>query len=255
RLQGCPRFHYGYLMRTARNLAGAVRALHDRGYVIGDLNERNLLVTTQALVTLVDTDSFQVEAAERVFRCRVGTAEYTPPELQGARFAEIDRTPVHDAFALSVLTFQLLMQGTHPFAGVFTGTGEPGTIARRIVNGHWPYAQTRPVPFKPSPHAPPWEVLPMGVQEAFRRCFEEGHDNPERRPTALQWLRTLQEAEKELLVCTANSQHVYAGGQGSCPWCALARLQGRDPFPPAQEIQAASGKTTARKATMLAATT
>lgn len=255
RLQVCPLFHYGYLMRTARNLAGAVRALHDRGYVIGDINERNLLVTTQALVTLVDTDSFQVKAAERVFRCRVGTAEYTPPELQGARFADIERTPEHDAFGLGVLIFQLLMQGTHPFAGVFTGTGEPGTIARRIANGHWPYAQKRAVPFKPSPHAPPWEVLPAAVQDAFRRCFEDGHDNPERRPTALQWLRTMQEAEKELTVCTANSQHTYPAGQGTCPWCALTRLQGRDPFPPAQEIQTARGKTTARKATMLAAAT
>src|SRR5580700_5064327 len=30
RLQMCPLFHFGYLLRTARNLAGAVRALHDR---------------------------------------------------------------------------------------------------------------------------------------------------------------------------------------------------------------------------------
>src|SRR5438093_919042 len=85
------------------------RALPAKGYGIGDLNERNLLVTTQALVTLVDTDSFQVKAAERVFRCRVGSAEYTPPELQGARFADIDRGPQHDAFGLGVLIFQLLM--------------------------------------------------------------------------------------------------------------------------------------------------
>ena len=43
RLQTCPLFHYGYLLRTARNLAAAVRAVHERGYVIGDVNESNIL--------------------------------------------------------------------------------------------------------------------------------------------------------------------------------------------------------------------
>src|SRR5262249_29345713 len=95
RAQQAPLFHYGYLMRTARNLAAAVVALHERGYIVGDLNESNLLVTNQALVSLVDTDSFQVRSADKLFRCPVGKSEYTPPELQGARFAEVTRGPEH----------------------------------------------------------------------------------------------------------------------------------------------------------------
>src|ERR1051326_9507328 len=55
-----PLFNTLYLHRAARNLAAAVRALHSRGYVIGDVNESNILVSDTALVTLVDTDSFQV---------------------------------------------------------------------------------------------------------------------------------------------------------------------------------------------------
>src|SRR4051794_3047217 len=43
RRRGCPSFHYGYLLRTARNLAAAVGMLHRRGCVIGDLNESNVL--------------------------------------------------------------------------------------------------------------------------------------------------------------------------------------------------------------------
>ena len=61
RLQVCPLFHHGYLLRTARNLAAAVRAVHERGHVIGDLNESNILVNSMALVTLVDTDGAGVE--------------------------------------------------------------------------------------------------------------------------------------------------------------------------------------------------
>lgn len=242
RLQVCPLFHYGYLLRTARNLAAAIRALHERGYVIGDLNESNLLVTNQALVTLVDTDSFQVPAAQRMFRCTVGKPEYTPPELQGARFGEVDRSPEHDAFGLGVLIFQLLMQGTHPFAGIYTGAGEPAPIPKRIAAGHWPYAQGRQwyqhdVPFKPSPLAPPWSVLPPQVQEVMRRCFEEGHVRPPARPTTAEWQRALQEAEKDLVTCLANTQHLYHRSLTACPWCVLAQQQGRDLFPSPQDLK------------------
>ena len=236
RLQHCPKFHYAYLLRTARNLATAVGALHERGYVIGDLNESNVLVTVQALVSLVDTDSFQVREGASVFRCRVGKPEYTPPELQGARFAEIDRDPEHDAFGLGVLIFQLLMQGMHPFAGVSPVGGD--AIPSRIRAGHWPYASVE-MPVRPSPHAPPWEVMPPTVQTLMRRCFEEGHVDPRHRPTADEWRRAIADDEKLIISCERNSQHRYHGSLAQCPWCALAETQGRDPFPTAAMLKEA----------------
>ena len=60
-----PQFDRRYLLRTARNLAAAISALHSSGYVAGDLNESNILVTPTALVTLIDTDSFQVPRIAR----------------------------------------------------------------------------------------------------------------------------------------------------------------------------------------------
>jgi hypothetical protein len=238
RLQVCPLFHHGYLLRTARNLAAAVRAVHERGHVIGDLNESNILVNSMALVTLVDTDSFQVRHQGRVYRCPVGKPEYSPPELQQARFADFDRGPEQDAFALAVLIFQLLMQGIHPFAGRFTGQGEPAPLEERIAAGHWPYARSRPVPYAPNPHAPPFDVLPPGVQDLLRRCFEEGHVRSVVRPDAAGWQEVLQRAEEELTTCPVSSQHVYHRGLAACPWCALARTQGRDPFPTAAALPA-----------------
>jgi DNA-binding helix-hairpin-helix protein with protein kinase domain len=239
RLQQCPLFHFGYLMRTARNLAIAVRALHERGYVIGDLNESNVLVNNKALVTIVDTDSFQVSATDQVYRCPVGKLEYTPPELQGARFAEVDRRPEHDCFALAVLIFQLLMQGVHPFTGIYTGQGEPAVLAERIQAGHWPYAQQRGVPYKPSPLAPVLDTLPPPLPQLMYRCFEDGHHNPAVRPDASTWQKALQKAEKELVACPVNAQHLYAGALSACPWCRLARVQKRDLFPSRQDIAAA----------------
>ena len=231
RLQLCPLFHYGYLLRTARNFAAAVRAVHERDYVVGDLNETNTLVNNQALVTLVDTDSFQVPDQGRVYRCPVGKPEYTPPELQQVRFGDFDRGPEHDAFALAVLIFQLLQQGVHPFAGRYTGAGEPGELARRIALGQWPYARSRRVPYEPPPLAPPFEALPPPVQDLMRRCFEGGHARSVLRPTAAQWQEALAAAEQGLVRCPDNPQHLGHPELPDCPWCALARRLGRDPFP------------------------
>lgn len=232
RLKICPQFHFGYLLRTARNLAAAVRALHERGYVIGDLSGSNFLVTPRALVSLVDTDSFQVPANGTTFRCRVGTLEFTPPELQGACFTEVDRSPDQDSFGLAVLIFQLLMQGVHPFAGRYTGTGEPESVGRRIREGHWPYARTRPVPYEPNPHAPSWQVLPAPVQDLLQLCFDRGFLNPGMRPDAAAWQRGLMQAEGMLRQCGSNSQHLYSEILGpNCPWCHLARKRGLDLFP------------------------
>jgi DNA-binding helix-hairpin-helix protein with protein kinase domain len=237
RLQNCPLFHFGYLLRTACNLATAVEAVHERGYVIGDLNESNVLVNSQALVSLVDTDSFQVTTPGRVWRCPVGKPEYTAPDLQGVDFAKVDRGPEHDAFALAVLLFQLLMQGIHPYAGRFTGSGEPGTLADRISQGHWPYSR-KSSPYRPNPHAPPWEILPVSVQALFHRCFEDGQTKGQRRPRAADWRVTLEQAETELAPCATNAQHVYPKGLSACPWCVLARWQARDLFPSQKVVEA-----------------
>jgi DNA-binding helix-hairpin-helix protein with protein kinase domain len=240
RREHCPLFNYQYLLRTARNLAAAFAALHNSGYCVGDVNESNVMVSDTALVTLVDTDSFQVQDANQniTFRCQVGKPEFTPPELQNKIFAQYDRAITHDLFGLGVLIFQLLMEGTHPFSGIYQGAGEPPTYEARIANGHFTYSQQRRVPYTPTPIAPPWETLPPSLQEMFVRCFEHGHNNPEMRPSAQTWLLELAEIENDLTTCTVNSQHRYSSHLHNCPWCERTlRLGGRDPFPSPQAIE------------------
>jgi hypothetical protein len=87
------------------------------------------------------------------------------------------------------------------------------------------------VPYEPPPHAPPFATLPPPVQDLMRRCFEGGHARSVLRPTAKQWQEALQEAEQELVGCPANAQHFHQPQLGECPWCAMARRLGRDPFP------------------------
>jgi DNA-binding helix-hairpin-helix protein with protein kinase domain len=228
-----PRFTYQYLVRAARNLAAAVSALHAIDCVIGDINESNALVSNEALITLVDTDSFQVRDANtnEIFRCRVGKGEFTPPELQGEVFSEHFREPAHDLFGLAVLIFQLLMEGIHPFSGV-PKSGEAEPLENRIQFGFFPYG-SRVVPYTPMPLAPAFETLDPAVKQLFIRCFEQGHTNPRLRPDAQSWQTALAQAESRLTQCAANPQHVYSSHLSGCPWCERKqKLRGWDPYPP-----------------------
>ncbi|HZO87408.1 MAG TPA: hypothetical protein VFB38_03650 [Chthonomonadaceae bacterium] len=239
RRQHHPLCNYLYLHRIARNLTAAVRSLHARGYVIGDINESNILVTETALVTLVDTDSFQVRDPESgaLYRCPVGKPEYTPPELQGKTFLQTDRTPEQDLFGLAVLIFLLLTEGTHPFAGVYQGAGDPPSYDARILAGHFPYG-TRRTPYRPMPTAPSLDILHPTVRQLFLRCFEDGHRNPQARPDAQTWQSALMEAESALVACSANAQHRYGSHLSACPWCERkGQLGGRDPFPSLEAVQ------------------
>jgi DNA-binding helix-hairpin-helix protein with protein kinase domain len=241
RRQHCPLFNYQYLLRTARNLAAAFAALHAGGYCVGDVNESNILVSDTALVTIVDTDSFQVRDPQTntVYRTPVGKPEFTPPELQNKTFSECDRAIPHDLFGLGVLIFQLLMEGTHPFSGIFQSVGEPPPYEARIAKGHFTYSVNRCVPYTPTPIAPSWNVLHPTLQQLFVRCFEDGHNNPNIRPNAQTWLLALAEAEDALIRCQKNPQHLHSNHQYKCPWCERsAKLGGRDPFPSLQAVEA-----------------
>ena len=85
-----PEVDWGFLLHTARNCAIAFESVHQHGHVVGDVNQKNVMVSKKGIVALVDCDSFQVKDGSRVFRCGVGVPEYTPPELHGKKLVTWD---------------------------------------------------------------------------------------------------------------------------------------------------------------------
>ena len=234
RRRNFPHFTYRHLCAVAVNIAIAVNAVHGRNYVIGDINESNILVDDHGLVTLIDTDSFQVidQSDGTIHRSPVGKPEYTPPELQGHSFDAVDRNEYHDRFGLGVIIFQLLMEGRHPYAGRYTGQGEPPAIEDNIARGHFIYSESRAVPLVDGPGYLPWHTINGAIAELFRLCFDRGHDNQIVRPTAFQWEDAIGQAVASFVTCTRNSNHLYFGHNSTCPWCDRRNmLRGRDPFP------------------------
>jgi len=203
------------------NLAIAVEAIHYKGHIIGDFNESNILVNQQALVTLVDTDSFQItDQNGHVHRCPVGKPEFTAPEAHGVDFTQIDRTRQHDLFSLTVMAFSLLMEGFHPFAGVMRSQMSVGRVDLYCIKqGIFPYYKASGV--KPPPNAPAFNILHPELQRAFVRGFVQGFKKPAQRPSAGEWRQTLEHTENALKDCPVNANHVYSDHLKRCPWCVM----------------------------------
>ncbi|MBI5876418.1 MAG: hypothetical protein HZB53_02105 [Chloroflexi bacterium] len=221
RAQTLPSFDWRYLHRAARNLASALVSLHGHDYVIGDLNESNVLVKPNALVTLIDTDSFQVRTDKRVFPCPVARWEYLPPELHGRALDTTTRAPQHDAFGLAVLIYQLLMDGSHPFRARWLGAGDPPEVGERIRQGLYPYAPASHGRVAPLPNVLPLDALDPALSALFRRAFVDGYLSPAARPIADEWKYALDAAEQNLVPCA--HRHYYARQLAECPWCVLQR--------------------------------
>ena len=228
RAKTLPSFNRRYLHRAARNLAAALGALHASNYIVGDLNESNVMVTPSALITLIDVDSFQVQrrvgSKPVLHPCPVGKPEYTPPELQGKTFSQVPRQPEHDRFGLAVLIFQLLMEGNHPFRAQWLGSGDPPPVEDRIRDGAWPYARRPILPLAPPRGAPALDTLHPDLVRLIRHCFVEGHTDPRARPLPEEWEEALTTAEDALVTCALG--HIYSRHLLRCPECqALADAQ------------------------------
>ena len=229
-----PHYTYKHLCAVAINIAVAVDAVHDGNYVIGDINESNIMINDNGLVTLIDTDSFQVfdQSDGTIYRSPVGKPEYTPRELQGHSFDQVDRDVYHDRFGLGMIIYQLLMEGHHPYSGRYTGGAEPPAIEGNIARGHFLHCENRVVPLVDGPGYMRWETLDESIRNLFGLCFETGHDRRTVRPAPDMWEKTITQAVGSLAGCPQNDQHLHFIHNQVCPWCERRNmLRGRDPFP------------------------
>jgi DNA-binding helix-hairpin-helix protein with protein kinase domain len=226
-----PKADWAFLIHTAMNCAIAFDVIHGKGIVVGDVNETNIVVLPQALVNLLDCDSFQVRANGRLFPCEVGVFQYTPPELQGANFRQVVRTANHDRFGLAVLIFQLLIMGRHPFFGRFLGKGDMPPPEQLIKEYRFAFARwAARAQMAPPPSVPTLDVLSPELGNLFDRAFRPGSEKENARPTAGEWRSALVSFQKQLVACPADAGHKAPRHLGACPWCTIMRAGGPNFF-------------------------
>jgi DNA-binding helix-hairpin-helix protein with protein kinase domain len=211
------------MLVIARRIARVVDMLHQADVVIGDLSERNIMVSRSALVTVIDCDSMKVvdPRTGRTYSATRTTLDCSAPEILESRGGQTAVSEMSDRFSLAILLCQVMMEGAHPFEGLpRVGDGDGSAVHNIPLQNNW---ITHPEGFQPYRERIPVEVLPPAVLDLARRCFDEGHRNPELRPSAAEWHTALSRAEGSVVGCQANPRHLYHQELATCIWCGLRK--------------------------------
>ena len=227
-----PDADWAFLIQTATNCAVAFDAVHRMGpgIAMGDVNERNVKVTPEALVRLLDCDSFHITAGGELFPCGVGVDTYTPPELQGQSLRTVVRTHNHDRFGLAVLIFQLLFVGRHPFCGRPLN-GRDLSFVEAVKEFRFAYSRVAAQPqIAPPPYAPLLDIVPADVGRLFERAFSTHSAQPGARPPAQEWATALGALQKQLKTCARVPGHTYSEHLSQCCWCDLMQAEAPNYF-------------------------
>ncbi|MCL2803535.1 MAG: hypothetical protein FWD29_06240 [Micrococcales bacterium] len=182
------RLGLGLRANIARNLAFLVSQVHSVGAVIGDFNERNVLVSKNLVVTMIDCDSMQVKDRKGQYHpCEVFQPGFLAPELIGKSLKTFVRQPSSDLFCLAVHIYCLLLD-RHPFRnGLYPPElGNKPYNAVLARDGQWRGRAGGALRIEKN-QLDPRVFLPPSTLSLFERAFQAGAENPELRPSAGQW--------------------------------------------------------------------
>lgn len=214
-------------IEIAISLCEVISAIHDAGYIVGNLNPESILVDPdKTKIYLADSDSILIQKEKSEWD--MGLPEYMPVEIHNAIRQEhtgIVSAPQYtlesDNFALAVIIFKVLMNGAHPFACRIVNLQSDVDCPQptdNIIEGYFPYVMKKN-DFDIPMYAPHISILPEDIQRLFYRVFVEGHTRPSNRPTPDEWTKSLYKLLKYLKTCNANKLHYYYRGLVKCPWC------------------------------------
>jgi hypothetical protein len=189
-----------------KDLHPTLLGLHQKGVVIGDFNDSNVLVSGQNAF-LIDADSFQFGA----YCCRMFTTRFVDPLLCDPRAAIPDMIRPHNAdsdwYAFAVMLMQSLL-----FVGPYGGVHRPADAAKRVPHEARPLR--RVTVFDPEVRYPKpalhYSLLPDDLLQQFHAVFQKDQRGvfPVALLNSLRWTR-----------CGGcGAEHARA----QCPQCATA---------------------------------
>lgn len=221
-------FDVRYGLTAIRNLAVALSSVHAAGHRVGDINESNIFVGTDARVLLVDTDSAQITTPDgKIYPCLVGKPEYTASEISKGFLRDHVRTPETDVFGLAVASYQMLTGGAHPTDGVFEGAGDPPSVVDRIRSGVFPGVNPALAAGFIHPARIPCAAIPTSIRGVLLRAFSP---NSQQRPTLPQFVAAIDQTLHNLEHCSVVQHHWYDKRDGSCGWCTHSTKGLPDPW-------------------------
>lgn len=193
--------------KIINNITVAISYIHAINYyVIGDIKPENILSTHDGMISIIDTDSFQISDDSRmIFKGAAVTSEYFAPESYIRVKNNLPLTISNDLFAIAICFYKMLV-GCHPYAGRIQRPpyNAGSDLEYQIKNGLFAFGDRMNCL-----DVPPLDVhkyfhsLPGKIQNLFKRAFSSS--NYHQRPTTIEWLKILKEIINDSSLVKNNS--------------------------------------------------
>ena len=202
-------------LQVLTKLAERIRTLHSKGLIYCDLSPNNVFVSSgdkNNHVFLVDMDNLRYKTSiiHNIF-----TPFYAAPELVNRISANSMES---DCFSFAVIAYELLTLN-HPLIGDYVNDGEP-ELEELALSGKLPWVDhsTDRLNTRTS-GIPSHFFITECLKGLFKRTFEEGLNNPMKRPTISEWCDGLTKAINEVIKCPECNIHYPLNNTGHCPFC------------------------------------
>ena len=212
-----------------KNLASVIKLLHSKGHFFIDFKPQNVRVYDRYnLISLIDCDGFSILSKDgRRFLAKSYSSEYIAPEALQTNSKPEVLSIDQDLFALSVVLFQLLNFGIHPYSGLITQGDSSTTTDDKVSKGYYPYGKVghpKIQPIKGSIH----KTIDDSIMALFDRAFS---NNVKIRPSIDEWVNALDaiQKNKKLVKCSLQPNkldHIHFEGK-ECQSCLREGLAKR----------------------------
>lgn len=150
---------------VALNIAKLVNDVHKLGFVVGDLNDKNIFIRrSNGKPILIDCDSFQFKS----FKMNAIQPSIKPPEIGKMELYDV-RT---DSFVLAILIYKILMMAYSPFQ--YKGNNPNDDINAIIAKGDTPLRNSR---LELPDGCPKIELLGPGLKKCLGDCLDPNYKN------------------------------------------------------------------------------
>jgi serine/threonine protein kinase len=215
-----------YKLEIAKNLSLIVAELHSHGHYFIDLKPQNIRVFRRThIVTLLDCDGFSIKSNNnKRYPAELISTDYISPEAYRENIPPQELEENQDRYALAVIIFQLLNQGTHPFQGILKDSTGAATNDEKAASGLYPHGLVVDSRIAPRPQSTHSLWL-----ESTRKLFDQAFiGSRSTRPSAAEWAEHFNQLleDKSLVRCDrfpTNVAHMRFKRR-KCPACYLSEL-------------------------------
>lgn len=217
-----------FKIEIAKNLTYLIHELHSLGHHFIDLKPQNILIAKDThFVSALDCDGFSITSKSGgKFSAELVSTDYISPEATKNKLLPKDLDEKQDRYALAVVLFQLLNNGTHPFQGILKDkNANSSTNDQNASEKLYPYGLDPITEILPRPQSL-HQCWPRELRELFDKAFL---GSPSQRPSAIIWWKYFKSvlANKELARCNEKPNdiaHMRFKGK-ACPACYLTNLK------------------------------